>query len=1819
MATIGSITVAFSASLDEFETGIEEVSDLLDGLSESVDDISEKIEGSSKTIKVKTIVDAKQVDAAADKIENTSASVKVTASLDKPETVADEVKKATGKGKDNKVTFLADVKDVIAKSIEAGKSTAILKKTIVAPIVATTNGVSEAIEFGKQLTNAYSLSATSVSDFAKSLSSASTSANGLREGVVLAFGLKSAWDASSVSAAGASKSVKNIGKALAGIAGESQNQESLSDALSAGGAAFASAAVTATLYNGAMSLVNRSTENLDPKLKAAIRGLAGIALAAASAEGESRLAASAATLLKTALTSQASPLAAVVAFTKTYSEGMREVSATSTAAVDRQRALVRIQNVLSQVFATAKSSATGFFTPLVTGFTRAREAGDGYAASLIRGLSGLANSIGIVRSAAQSLGSAFAPFIAGFTRATAAGGSYFAAFDRGITDQLLSISLFRNAMSGIGSVFKATGASQFFDPLIAGFTRARTAGDGFIGAIARGVNGQLQSSAAFRALQGAVEAAGKSIYDFSASIVGVNATTKIGRDTYSAFAATVRAVGPTFSEVSARLGVFKSSVSAAFQALPAGKVVVGALSDAFKSLTDRASGVATSLPTIGSALSSVGPLMSLAGVATGKFSHQLEELSVHAQSIEQMADRFDATTREMEVLAYAAESARVGMGQLAKASQAFLTNVSKVRIGQLNTESVMEAKFAFDRLGISINDLRKEDPNAMFGKVAEELLKLPDAADRAAVAFDLFGKQAVNILPALRGLKEAKSDTDRLGLATSKIDFGRLINAEASFDRVSAASKALSRTMLATFAPLQTGWNNLMADLKGGVVAAMGPIRTMMGAAFVPMQVFMEVIGRVINILLRMVGVVTTVFVAFTDAQGVANAWTELGTAIKYFLEKLEEVVSVAQTVASAFADSITPAFQESTEAIDESAEMFNRVVFAAKTLAEVMVIAGLVSAVMQTFKIEAGKMALSFIKSMFSMQAAQAAFTAIRTAIKLVTFDLIMLGSNFIKQIAVRSVTALALGLQNFLGYVAGIIFGNAAVTVSSTATGYAMAAAWIIGTLGLAAIIVVILAVISNMDKLYSWFENFGANVGKLFTFKGLYDAASAVAEAIKNVFVGMLNLIAGFLSGIWANIKKAVMGVKGPEKIDAATSSVDKIVETRGANRAASAAIGDKSAMKPEDVKSLTSTVSNARNEMTSLSIEAAKFGEKGRKAFLAARADFDKLQQRLADGTIDPAKFEKESARVRKSLQENLRLADVLSPEQMQQSAEEMRKSVEDAMSQVREVARGQDLGSDMSTDRFFPTSDAIKQAAEGFSSQYESELMKIEQKLQSGGYGTGQGALKEAQKAKEQAQSDFNRNMGKIKADVSFASDIRKALEDAFLSPLEAYEKNLKKIMDNKSLSPEEKSRATAMEQKKMVEGTFGKTSGQSFREKEQMLAAATSSGAFAQAYGGDKAAGAARAAAERNKLNMDRRQAAGLDPTASQSLKAGTDSINDAFGVTGKTLNEIQSTLSPEQFAEYQEAIKKNAEKVKQSLGVEQTGAQKLAESRTKLDNALADGVIDQDEYNKAVKKNKDDLLSSLGIKKTPAQDFEDAVKRIKENAAELSPEELAKGMKEAKDNLLASLGIDKSPSQAAAESMKKLQEAFDKGQISTDEFAKGAQKAKDSLLQSLGIPLDPVIQLKTRMNDLQEAFSKGLITQEEFTRGQEEAKRSMLPGSEEESPVKKFRRDMDSIDKAVKEGLITEEEGGQRKKMIQAQLQEDMKPALDRLAPDRRKVEATDARSKGGVDTFFRILRGNDNPTLKAQLEIARNTRLLAEAAAEPEAAPVIANMQGR
>jgi hypothetical protein len=1245
-------------------------------------------------------------------------------------------------------------------------------------------------------------------------------------------------------------------------------------------------------------------------------------------------------------------------------------------------------------------------------------------------------------------------------------------------------------------------------------------------------------------------------------------------------------------------------------------------------------------------LGPLGAAFKVTGVLTGSYEKQLHQAADATENLVNLSERFGVTYNAMERIAESASAAGVSMSMLAKAQTTLLQNASKVKIGQVDSENAREAQISFNRLGISLDQLRTLSPDQTLELVASRITAVENASDRAAIAFDLFGKTGAAILPALKGIEQARKDMERFGAETSKVNLKRLEGLDESFDRLSMASKALSGTMLSPLVPIQTGWNNLLADIKGGFNKLLTPLSTGLASALTGWQVFFEVVGRGVNILLRLAGAAAEVAVAFSNAPVLAVGWQALSSAIMDVYALVERLVVVVEAVASSISSALTPAAENFKKFVDISApagsvaDWGKKLLVAAGYLGSVIVTLGIGQAAVTAF---GGASAVSSAKVVAGNLLASLSFSGLMksaiAAFRFVTIGATGMAAKYVSQMILMGTSTLASFIAPFLAGVASFVTGSAVMATSATVTGYAMAAAWIIGTLGIAAIIVAIIAVIQNFGTLYDYFANFSENAERLFTLDGLAEAAKAVAKAILDAFVGVVKGIGGIVGNIIKAIIGGLTGIKTPESVNAAKADAEEIAAARkreqeaalarekaiakvkadisglGVVSAGLGALGDLTGIEElsdaadniknaydgiaagpaavaDETDKVIEVVNSARDSLNSAVVDAARFGDAGKEAAIEASDEFKKLQQRFAENKLSPEQFEAEAKRIRDALEQNIGNLDVLTDSDIFDFSKKVADAGKEARAEIAKIGRGQDLGSTFSTDRFFPTSDAIKEAGSKFQKDFEERNKEIA-----------------AADAFAASKEQFDRDLGKINADVSFASDIRKALEDAFLTPADMFEKRLKEIAENKSLTDIEKKQAAAMEGRKFVESQFGKTAGESLREKSQAIDVAAAAGAFEPG----------REAVERRKLAMEKKQAAGLDATAGEQVQSGVDKINDAFGVTGKTMAEIQATLSPKEFEEYQKAIKNNADKVKESLGVEKTGAQKLAESREKLDQAFQDGVITADERDKALKKQKDSLLSSLGISKSPAEDFQAAVDRIKENASALSPDEIAKGLKEAKDKLLSALGIDKSPAQAAAESLQKLNEAFSKGQISQEEFAKGAQKARDTLLQSLGIPLDPVNALRDRMDDLREAFSRGLITQEQFAKGQEEARRSMLPGGEAKSPVAQFREDLDAVNRAVSEGLVSEEEGAARRLNLQADLQENLKPALDNLQQDRRQVGASDVRSREGVDTFFRILQGRDNPSLKAQLEIARNTRLLAQAAQDPDAAPVIAQLSAR
>jgi hypothetical protein len=1395
-----------------------------------------------------------------------------------------------------------------------------------------------------------------------------------------------------------------------------------------------------------------------------------------------------------------------------------------------------------------------------------------------------------------------------------------------------------------------------------------------VGAFAGATAGATTATSAYRLVATSLYGSSTATQFFQKVIQGLGQGLNSAVASSARFVTSLTQIQTVLSLVSAASD--KATTAVGFSALAARvaitSVMFGALAGgvrAYAAGTAVATGVTAGASTAIAGLASTFPLAAVgamaAAVATGKFFHELEHLSVATQSLDQMAERFGTTTQEMEKLKLAADNTQVSMRMLGKAQQSFYQNLSKIKSGQFNTESVREAKIAFDKLGISSEEIKEKRPDEAFRLVAEELSKVEDAAKRTSIAMDLFGRTGGMILPALKELEEIEQDFARIGGALNSLDTKRLLDVEASFDRLAFAGKSLGRTLLIPFVELQKAFNNFAADVKGGASTALAPLASMLADVSKPLAIVIEMVGRVINIFLRMAAVIVQVAVAIQAFAAFAAIFEGIKSGFDAAMKPLEEFIDGAAELASGFAAFMRPA-------------------------AEFTGVFSLFAVAIQGFGAAVG-----FVLASLAQLAVYIAIGA-----------------------AAYGIYTVAIGLASATSLIAAVNF----------------AIAWA-ALLGPITIAIVALAAI-----------------GAAVTF-----LATGLIEAGKWVY-GLAKSFLGFSDA--------------PEKIDAARASVEELAE---ASRAASEAGGSDAPSIDEVVKS----VAKARREIGELTIESSRYGSEGAAAANAAQEGFNELQQELSEGKITLEEFNKQTKKNADNLEENLKAYRDDSPAISLKKNLELYKQLNDSVKTVEKSVR--DIGSGMVVgDTFFPSSAEVKSRAAQFKNEYVKAVEEIKKKQQEGGFAAeitqkkekneadftsgnisreqyeivklelnSTNAQEQASIAGEEAKRAFDRNFKKLGEDVSFAENIRKELETAFLSPVQKFEKELKKITDNPELTDMEKTMASADLRKKTTESLVGKDAQGTFQERTRDLKQAAESGLigedklkaelqkaaedFASAVGvtktpfetfssslnniasqfgfagqpldvvreklkgnaeqlamfdravkesrdnllqslgiektpqevfdeqikkideavnatdpnkritqeqadqakavatrkRDSALGAgedlggqfkerqakineaygggkdpAKLAVAQNKLDMDRRSAAGLDATPAQALQAGVDKINDVFGEAGKGT------------AEYNEAIKKNSDNVKASLGVEKSGAEKIAEARKKLEQAVKDGVITEAEKNKALKDQRDSLLSSLGIQKTPAQDFEDAVAKIKENAAELSPEELAKGLKEAKDKLLSSLGIDKSPAQQASESMKKLREAFDKGKISAEEFAKGSQKAKDALLQSLGIPLNPVTQLRERLNDLNEAFNSGLISKDEFTRGQDEAKRSMLPGGEEESPVKKFERDMKAVEQAASEGLISDSELADRKKNLQAQLQEDLAPALDATKADRRGIEGSDARSKGGVDTFFRILRGNDNPSLKAQLEVARNTKILAEASRNKDAAPVIAQL---
>lgn len=123
------------------------------------------------------------------------------------------------------------------------------------------------------------------------------------------------------------------------------------------------------------------------------------------------------------------------------------------------------------------------------------------------------------------------------------------------------------------------------------------------------------------------------------------------------------------------------------------------------------------------------------------------------------ADALGMSVQNLQVFQKAA-------GEVGVSAEALNMSLQKMNanIGDALIKGTGPAVDAFKRLGISLDTINGLKPDQQFELIAKQLNAIPNQAEKAALAMDLFGKQGIKILKIAENLDEMKKKMEALGM-----------------------------------------------------------------------------------------------------------------------------------------------------------------------------------------------------------------------------------------------------------------------------------------------------------------------------------------------------------------------------------------------------------------------------------------------------------------------------------------------------------------------------------------------------------------------------------------------------------------------------------------------------------------------------------------------------------------------------------------------------------------------------------------------------------------------------------------------------------------------------------------------------------------------------------------------------------------------------------------------------------------------------------------------------------------------------------------------
>lgn len=214
----------------------------------------------------------------------------------------------------------------------------------------------------------------------------------------------------------------------------------------------------------------------------------------------------------------------------------------------------------------------------------------------------------------------------------------------------------------------------------------------------------------------------------------------------------------------------------------------------------------------------IGGIVAAVGAATVSFG-ALQTAMAKTDAAAKLADNLGTTTEALVSLEHAANLAGKGAQSIDQA----LGQLTR-RIGEAQQGNREQAE-AFERLGLSAEQLAAIPVDEAFARIADKINALPTPAAKAAAAVDLFGKSGQDLLGVLAlgsdGLAKMAADADALGATFSRQDAAQIEGMNDAITRLQTAFGGLARELAVTVAPVVTALVNAFADMIGVVNRAL--------------------------------------------------------------------------------------------------------------------------------------------------------------------------------------------------------------------------------------------------------------------------------------------------------------------------------------------------------------------------------------------------------------------------------------------------------------------------------------------------------------------------------------------------------------------------------------------------------------------------------------------------------------------------------------------------------------------------------------------------------------------------------------------------------------------------------------------------------------------------------------------------------------------------------------------------------------------------------------------------------------------------------------